>query len=96
MQLLLSSEQLKLSIKRLSHQLIESYHSLNDVVFIGIQPRGIRVSELIVEEIQRICPNENIQYGILDILFTEMISAKSFMLPAKQECRFLSKIKWWC
>lgn len=69
MQLLLSTQQLKLSIKRLSHQLIENYHSLNDVVFIGIQPRGVKVSELIVEEIGRLCPTETIQYGILDITF---------------------------
>ena len=69
MQLLLSTQQLKLSIKRLSHQLIESYHSLNDVVFIGIQPRGIRVSELIVAEISKLCPNETIHHGILDITF---------------------------
>jgi pyrimidine operon attenuation protein/uracil phosphoribosyltransferase len=69
MQLLLSSQQLKLSIKRLSHQVIENYQSLQKVVFIGIQPRGIRVSELIVEEIRQLCPTETIQHGILDITF---------------------------
>jgi len=69
MQILLSSQQLELTIKRLSQQLVESSDSLVDVVFIGIQPRGIKVSQKIVEEIGRLCPNEKIQYGLLDITF---------------------------
>jgi len=69
MQILLSSQQLDLTIKRLSQQLVENFDSLADVVFIGIQPRGIRVSEKIVEQLRRLCPEEKIQYGLLDITF---------------------------
>jgi len=69
MQILLSSHQLELTIKRLSQQLVENTDKLGDIVFIGIQPRGIRVSQKIVEEIQRLCPNEKVNYGLLDITF---------------------------
>lgn len=68
-QVLLNSSQLSVTLNRLAHQLIENYQSLKDVVFIGIQPRGIKVSELIVENIRSIVPNEKVEYGILDITF---------------------------
>jgi pyrimidine operon attenuation protein/uracil phosphoribosyltransferase len=38
-------------------------------VFIGMQPRGVRVSKLLVESIQKLCPEEKIKYGVLDITF---------------------------
>ena len=69
MQILLSSQQLDLTIKRLSQQLVENFDSLDNVVFIGIQPRGIKVSQRIVEQLRLLCPNEKIQYGLLDITF---------------------------
>ena len=69
MQILLSSQLLKVTINRLAHQLVENYSSLQQVVFIGIQPRGIKVSEQIVHCIRSLCPNEKIEYGILDITF---------------------------
>ena len=69
MQILFSSQQLDLTIKRLSQQLVENSDSLEDVVFIGIQPRGVKVSERIVEHIKKLCPAEKIRYGILDITF---------------------------
>lgn len=68
-QILLSSQQLQVTINRLAQQLVENYTSLSDVVFIGIQPRGIKVSELIIEQIRTICPGEKVNYGLLDITF---------------------------
>ncbi|MEO6488451.1 MAG: bifunctional pyr operon transcriptional regulator/uracil phosphoribosyltransferase PyrR [Ferruginibacter sp.] len=69
MQILLSPQQLNLTIRRLSQQLIENSSSLEDIVFIGLQPRGIMVSKRIVEQVRSLCPAERIQYGILDITF---------------------------
>jgi pyrimidine operon attenuation protein/uracil phosphoribosyltransferase len=66
---LLTSQQLDVTLTRLAHQLVENYQSLKDVVFIGIQPRGVKISSLIVEKIKALHPSENIQYGILDITF---------------------------
>ncbi len=69
MQILLTSQQLALSLNRLSHQLIENITDWENVVFIGLQPRGIFVSNKIVEIIKQLSPKQKIQYGILDITF---------------------------
>lgn len=69
MQILFSPQQLNLTIKRLAQQLVENFDDLRDVVFIGIQPRGIKISKRIIDHILVLCPNEKIQYGILDITF---------------------------
>lgn len=69
MQILFSAQQLHLTIQRLAQQLVENFDELSNVVFIGIQPRGIKVSELIVKHISSLRPTEKIQYGILDITF---------------------------
>jgi pyrimidine operon attenuation protein/uracil phosphoribosyltransferase len=42
---------------------------LDDVVFIGLQPRGVQVSKLITENIKQLCPSDKVQYGVLDITF---------------------------
>ncbi len=69
MQILFSTQQLNLTIKRLAQQLVENFEDLNDVVFIGIQPRGTKFSQKILDQIRLLCPDEKIQYGILDITF---------------------------
>ncbi len=69
MKTILDKQQLYLTILRLSHQLLENHLDLKDVVFIGLQPRGVKVSNLVVEAIKKLCPGENVQYGILDITF---------------------------
>ncbi len=69
MQILLTSQQLHLSLNRLSHQLIENITDWENVVFIGLQPRGIHVSNKMIDIIKKLAPKESIQYGILDITF---------------------------
>ncbi len=69
MKIILDKQQLHLTILRLAHQLLENHLNLNDVVFIGLQPRGVRVSDMLVEDIRNLNPTEKIQYGILDITF---------------------------
>ena len=69
MKTILDKRQLHLTILRLAHQLLENHLNLNDVVFIGLQPRGVQVSKLIVDNIQQLCPGEKVKYGILDITF---------------------------
>lgn len=56
-------------LRRLASQLVENHSSLDEVVFIGLQPRGVQVSKLIVENIQDLFLGEKLQYGILDITF---------------------------
>ncbi len=69
MKIILDKEQLHLTILRLAHQLLENQSDLKDVVFIGMQPRGVRISKMLVDTISSLSPVEKIQYGILDITF---------------------------
>lgn len=66
---ILDRDQLKLVIQRLSCHLIENKEDLENVVFIGIQPRGARLSERIIAEIRENRKGEEIHYGLLDITF---------------------------
>jgi pyrimidine operon attenuation protein/uracil phosphoribosyltransferase len=66
---ILDKQQLQLTILRLAHQVMENHINLNDVVFIGLQPRGVYVSDRIVENIKKLYPNEKVNYGVLDITF---------------------------
>ncbi|MGB4843771.1 MAG: bifunctional pyr operon transcriptional regulator/uracil phosphoribosyltransferase PyrR [Ferruginibacter sp.] len=69
MKTILDKQQLHLTILRLAHQLLENNLHLKDVVFIGIQPRGVQVGTKLMECIQQLNPNEKLKYGILDITF---------------------------
>lgn len=70
MKRVLSEQQLAITLKRLAHQVIENHIGLHHTVLIGIQPRGIPVSDRIVEEIRRLLPpQQSIEYGKLDITF---------------------------
>jgi len=66
---ILDKQQLHLTILRLANQLMENHQHLNELVFIGLQPRGVQVSKLIVDNIQKLYPGEKVAYGILDITF---------------------------
>lgn len=66
---IMEEDQLKLTLKRLAHELIENHYPLTDTCIIGIQPRGIAISDFITQYIQAIHPEVSIHYGKLDITF---------------------------
>lgn len=66
---ILDKQQLHLTILRLAHQLLENNLELKDVVFIGIQPRGVKVAEKLMACIRKLAGTEKPPYGILDITF---------------------------
>jgi pyrimidine operon attenuation protein/uracil phosphoribosyltransferase len=66
---ILSEQQVALTVKRLAHQILENHLQLKDTVIIGIQPRGIFLSDRIADTLKELLPNETIEYGILDITF---------------------------
>lgn len=69
MKTILDKQQLQLTILRLAQQLLENNASLDDTVFIGMQPRGVQVANKLVDCIQQLEPGKKIQYGVLDITF---------------------------
>lgn len=69
MKTILDKQQLHLTILRLAHQLLENSMDLTDIVFIGIQPRGVQVGTRLMECIRQLSSSQKPQYGILDITF---------------------------
>ncbi|MFP5042036.1 bifunctional pyr operon transcriptional regulator/uracil phosphoribosyltransferase PyrR [Parasediminibacterium sp. JCM 36343] len=69
MKTILSQHQVGLTIKRLAHQVLENHIQLQDTVLIGLQPRGVFLSDKIVAEIQKNISPALIAYGKLDITF---------------------------
>jgi len=65
----LTEQQLAITIKRLAHQILENHPRLENTVVIGIQPRGVFLSDQLVDELKKLVDPANIKYGILDITF---------------------------
>ena len=65
----LLAQNLGITIKRLAHQVLENSDSLENTVLIGLQPRGVFLSDRIVEEIKKELSGQKIQYGKLVITF---------------------------
>ena len=88
MKAILTREQLTVTIRRLTHQILENHLNIENVVFIGIQPRGIFVSDKIVEEIRKQMPGQQVQYGKLDITFYRDDIRKEIHLPNQTDVSF--------
>ncbi len=69
MKTILSEQQLALTVKRLAHQILENNLQLSNTVIIGLQPRGVFLSDRIVMELKKILDESAIRYGKLDITF---------------------------
>lgn len=69
MKSILNEQQLAITIKRLAHQILENNNDLTNTVLIGLQPRGIYLSDRVVAGIKKEFPNAIVQYGKLDITF---------------------------
>ena len=87
MKSILTQNQIGLTVKRLAQQILENHLQLDNTVIIGIQPRGIFLSDRIVAELKQIIPAEKILYGKLDITFyrddirTEVKLANTTQIP---------------
>jgi pyrimidine operon attenuation protein / uracil phosphoribosyltransferase len=66
---ILNSQQFGIVIERLAHQLIENNLDLSNTVLIGIQPRGIALSDRIYNYLTKQLQIKNLAYGKLDITF---------------------------
>ncbi|WP_346236967.1 bifunctional pyr operon transcriptional regulator/uracil phosphoribosyltransferase PyrR [Niabella insulamsoli] len=66
---ILNKELIDITIKRLAQQILENHSDLSEVVIIGLQPRGIFLSDRIFQQVQQLVEGQQIQYGKLDITF---------------------------
>lgn len=88
MKSILTEQQLAITIKRLAHQVLESHIDLDNTVLIGIQPRGVYLSDQIVEEIKKQVPQNTVQYGKLDITFYRDDIHKELHVPNQTNILF--------
>jgi pyrimidine operon attenuation protein / uracil phosphoribosyltransferase len=88
MQLLISSSKLPLIINRLAQELIENDDLVSDTIFIGLQPRGVYVSNKIVDEIKKLSPLQKVNYGLLDITFYRDDVRDEIHVPNKTDIPF--------
>jgi pyrimidine operon attenuation protein/uracil phosphoribosyltransferase len=88
MKAILTREQLSITIRRLTHQILENHSDIDHIVFIGMQPRGIFVSDKIIEEVKHLQPGKAIQYGKLDITFYRDDIRKELHIPNHTDIPF--------
>ncbi len=67
--IILKHPRFNLTLQRLAHQLIENYGNFSDTCIIGIQPRGVELSDRIYTLITELIPGHQAKYGKLDITF---------------------------
>jgi pyrimidine operon attenuation protein / uracil phosphoribosyltransferase len=85
---ILTSAQLDLTIKRLSRQILENHINMENAVLIGMQPRGIYVSDRIAAEIGQEVPGASRFYGKLDITFYRDDVRKELHIANKTDIPF--------
>jgi len=86
---LLNNDQLHITLQRLAHQLVENHTSFTNTVIIGIQPRGIFLSDRIAQMVKKITGNKKIQYGKLDITFyRDDVQSRDIQVPTDTDIPF--------
>ncbi len=88
MKTIFTEQQINLTIQRLAHQVLENHPGLDDTVIIGMQPRGIYLSDKIVKELTREIPTGKLHYGKLDITFYRDDVRKQLHVPNKTDIHF--------
>ncbi len=69
MKTLLDHRGLDIVLRRLAHQLVEAHGDFHDTVLVGIQPRGVPLSDRLVRLLQEITGRDDLHYGTLDATF---------------------------
>ncbi len=90
MKTLLNNIQLELTLQRLAHQLVENHINFSNTAIIGIQPRGILLSDRIVKLVRNITNNNAVSYGKLDITFyrDDVHTTSDIQLPSETDIPF--------
>lgn len=87
MKSILNQQQIQLTVKRLAHQIAENHYPFTNSVVIGIQPRGIYLSNRIVEELRQHL-QQDVPYGKLDITFYRDDIRKELHVPNQTDITF--------
>ena len=85
---LLNQQQIELTIRRLAHQILENTIQFDQTVLVGLQPRGIFLSNRIVQELTPYIQPQKLEYGKLDITFYRDDVRKELHVPNQTDIRF--------
>lgn len=87
---LLDNKQLNITLQRLAHQLVENHLDFKETAIIGIQPRGVWLSDRIAQMVKAITANKRIDYGKLDITFyrDDVHQARDIQVPSQTDISF--------
>ncbi len=88
MKSILHQQHIDLTIKRLAHQIIENHPQMERTALIGIQPRGIFLSDRIVKELTPLVAPAQLTYGKMDITFYRDDLHKELHVPNQTNIRF--------
>ena len=84
----MNHQQIELTIKRLANQILENDTNDSPIVLIGIQPRGIYLSDRIWKELKEERKGSRIEYGKLDITFYRDDIRKELHVPNQTDIKF--------
>lgn len=90
MKTLLDSKQLDITLQRLAHQLIENHLDFSDTALIGLQPRGVLLSDKLVALITKRKSTKGLLYGRLDNTFyrDDVHQDGALQLPSQTDITF--------
>ena len=90
MKTLLTAAQLRITLQRLAHQLAERHGDFENTALIGIQPRGVALSDRLMLLLRIITGNEKLSYGKLDITFhrDDVHSGGALHMPSVNDIPF--------
>ena len=90
MKTLLDQQQLSITLQRLAHQLVERHPGFTDTAIIGLQPRGIWLSDRMVQLVKSITGQQQLDYGRLDITFyrDDVHQSQNLQVPAQTDVPF--------
>jgi len=93
--IILGKEQFQITIQRLCFQLIENHDDFSDSVIIGLQPRGIFLSDRIHRTLGKLLPKARIDAGSLDITFfrDDFRQRENPLVPATTDIDFIIEKK---
>jgi len=93
--LILSPLHIKITIDRLCYQLIENHDDFSHTVIIGLQPRGVLLSQRITDRLKTILPGSRIQTGKLDVTFyrDDFRTREKPIIPSSTEVDFIIEDK---
>ena len=67
---ILQGAQFRITLERLCHELIENHGNFEESCLVGIQPRGVNLSDRLIERLRKLLPPKSpLDYGKLDITF---------------------------